>query len=411
MRVLIVNKFLHANGGSETYIFQVGRELEKRGNRVEYFGMEHPGRCVGNHAESYTSNMDFHGKGLAKLTYPFKIIYSIEARKKIRAVLDDLQPDVVHLNNFNYQLTPSIIYEIRHWEKKNHKKIVLVYTAHDYQWVCPNHLLMIPDKKELCFRCQNAKYGNCVANKCIHSSKIKSLLGAMEATLYHILKTYHYVDAVICPSNYMAQKLATDSLLKDKIIVMHNFMEDSKKREKIEKKDYVLYFGRYSEEKGVKTLLEVCGKLSDIPFVFAGDGPLKEELSQYNNIKNIGFLEGEELRTVISEAKFTVFPSVCYENCPFSVMESQWFGTPVIASDIGGVPELLQNGVTGELFSPGNVNQLEKAIVRLWSNQELCEKFTDNCKKVIFDTVEQYCEKLLQVYQKCQEIKVEKSEK
>ncbi len=113
MKILFVNKFLYPNGGSETYIFKLGEALTARGHEVEYFGMEHEGRCVGNRVNAYTSDMDFHNASkLTKLTYPLKTIYSTEARKKIRLVLDDFKPDVVHLNNFNYQLTPSIILEI-----------------------------------------------------------------------------------------------------------------------------------------------------------------------------------------------------------------------------------------------------------------------------------------------------------
>ena len=109
MKILMVNKFLYPNGGSETYIFQLGKELVKMGHKVEYFGMEHRERIVGNRAGSYTSNMDFHTKGIGRLLYPFRIIYSIEARKKLRAVLEDFEPDVVNLNNYNFQFTHSII--------------------------------------------------------------------------------------------------------------------------------------------------------------------------------------------------------------------------------------------------------------------------------------------------------------
>ena len=118
MKILIVNKFLYPNGGSETYIFKIGRQLQEMGHEVQYFGMEHEGRIVGNRAESYTSNLDFHTGKLQKFLYPLKIIYSAEARKKIRRVLEDFDPDAVHLNNFNFQLTPSILYEIRKYEKR-----------------------------------------------------------------------------------------------------------------------------------------------------------------------------------------------------------------------------------------------------------------------------------------------------
>ena len=105
MRVLIINKFLYPNGGSETYIFKLGEALEQHGHEVQYFGMEHEGCCVGNRVNAYTSDMDFHGGSkLSKLTYPIKTIYSKEARVQLRKVLDDFQPDVCHLNNFNYVL-------------------------------------------------------------------------------------------------------------------------------------------------------------------------------------------------------------------------------------------------------------------------------------------------------------------
>ena len=397
MRVLIVNKFLHANGGSETYIFKIGEELCRQGHEVEYFGMEHERRLVGNQSECYVSNMDFHGKGIKKLTYPFKIIYSVEARKKIGTVLEDFKADVVHLNNFNFQLTPSIIYEIRSWERKAKKKVSIIYTAHDYQWVCPNHMMMIPETKELCFQCCDGKFGNCTKNRCIHNSWVKSLLGTIEAKVYYRLHTYEKIDAVICPSEFMKEKLATDQILKGKLHVLHNFM-DGNKPDLIPKKDYVLYFGRFSEEKGIGTLLKVCHQLPQIQFVFAGGGPLENELAECRNITNLGFLNGVKLQTVIREAKFSIFPSEWYENCPFSVMESQWYGTPVIASDIGGVPELLQDGVTGKVFEAGNVEELKTIVQKMWEDTDLCANYTHNCLNVEFDTVEIYCRKLLEIY-------------
>lgn len=393
----MVNKFLFPNGGSETYIFEIGKQLQKMGHEVQYFGMEHKGRIVGNHAESYTSDMDFHGGGLQKLFYPFKIIYSREATQKIRAVLEDFKPDVVHLNNFNFQITPSVIYEIKKWEKAEKRKIPIIYTAHDYQWVCPNHMMMIPSTGELCFQCEGANFEKCTKNKCIHNSRLKSLLGTIEAKLYHALRTYQKIDVIICPSNFMAEKLGSDSLLEGKLKTLYNFLNEEKGAT-AEKKDYVLYFGRFSEEKGVRTLLKVCRDLEEIPFVFAGGGPLAEELSNCQNITNLGFLTGEELKRTIAEARFTIFPSEWYENCPFAVMESQWYGTPVVASAIGGVPELVKDGIIGELFEAGNAAQLRDKIKKLWSDRELCRKYTENCSKVEFDTVEEYCNKLLALY-------------
>lgn len=397
MKILMVNKFLFPNGGSETYIFKLGQALLDKGHEVQYFGMEHQGRIVGNHAESYTSSLDFHTSKLQKVLYPFKIIYSREARIKIRKVLEDFEPDIVHLNNFNFQITPSVIYEIRKWGKKNNKYIPIIYTAHDYQWVCPNHMLYIPSENKKCFQCEGGKFINCTRNKCIHNSRIKSFLGTLEAQLYRALNTYDKVDIIICPSEFMKSKLATNPVLNPKLRVIYNFLED-KERPKGQKKDYVLYFGRYTREKVVHTLMQVCQALPDVNFVFAGNGELKKKFSDWGNVKDVGFMNGDELTKLIAEAKFSVFPSEWYENCPFSVMESQFYGTPVVASRIGGVPELLEEEVTGEMFEPGNIDDLKNKIESLWYNSSKLKIYTDNCRKKKFDSAEEYVEKLIDIY-------------
>ena len=404
MKVLIVNKFLYPNGGSETYIFKIGKQLAEKGHEVQYFGMEHEGRIVGNRVESYTSSMDFHTGKIGKLLYPFKIIYSLEARRKLRPVLEDFAPDVVHLNNFNFQLTPSILYEIERYEKKTGKQIRIIYTAHDYQLVCPNHLLLRPLEYELCERCLQNGFQECIRSRCIHGSRIKSILGYMEGTLYKKLHTYRKLDAVICPSRFLRDRLAQYEDLRDKLLVMHNFVdkEDMQEEGDPQKKTsgrYVLYFGRFCQEKGVGTLLQVCRSLPQIPFVFAGSGPMEEEVNAVKNVENRGFVSGEALYRLIAEAAFCVVPSEWYENCPFSVMESQIYGTPVLVSAIGGIPELVKDGETGELFTPGNVDELREKTEKLWKDRERLGRYTENCRSAQFDTTEEYCEKLMEVYE------------
>jgi glycosyltransferase involved in cell wall biosynthesis len=397
LKVLIVNKFLYPNGGSETYIFRLGEELQRQGHEVQFFGMEHEGRIVGNHAEAYTSDIDFHTGKIKKLLYPFKIIYSLEARGKIRKVLLDFRPDVVHLNNFNFQLTPSIIYEINKFGRKSGKKIKIVFTAHDYQIICPNHMMRIPSTGENCEKCLGGSFINCTKNKCIHNSGMKSLLGSLEGYIYSILKTYRFLDTIICPTHFIEAKIKSNPLFCGRTVVMHNFI-DVKADEKYEKRDYVIYFGRYSDEKGMHTLLQACGQLPDISFVFAGVGPLEKELQSVKNIKNVGFQSGGELVKYIKEAKFSVYPSEWYENCPFSVMESQAYGTPIIGADIGGIPELIQAGVTGELFKSGDVKELCLKIRELWENNDKLSKYTENCSSLLFNTTEQYCKQILKIY-------------
>ena len=291
----------------------MGEALEQHGHEVQYFGMEHEGRYVGNRVNAYTSDMDFHGGSkLSKLTYPIKTIYSKEARVQLRKVLDDFKPDVCHLNNFNHQLTPSIILEIVKWRKETGRDCKIIFTAHDYQLVCPNYMLNNPNTHQNCEKCLGGHFVNCMKGKCIHGSTAKSAIGMMEAEFWKWTGTYKYIDTMICCSEFMKTKMDSNPLFATKTVAMHNFIDKVEWKE-TPKKDYILYFGRFSEEKGIGTLIKALEKL-------------------------------------IREARFSIYPSEWYENCPFSVMESQMYGTPVLGAEIGGIPELIQVGKTGELL-------------------------------------------------------------
>ena len=397
MRILMINKFLYPNGGSETYIFKLGDYLKSQGHEVQYFGMEHEGRCVGNRVNAYTSDMDFHGGSkLAKLAYPIKTIYSTEARKKLRIVLEDFQPDVCHINNFNYQLTPSIILEIQKWRKQGHL-CRIVFTAHDYQFICPNHMCNNPNTGENCEKCLGGHFLNCVKGKCIHGSAAKSAIGMLEAEFWKRNGVYKYIDTMICCSQFLKTKMDSNPLFAQKTVALHNFVDKVEWKD-TPKKDYVLYFGRFSKEKGIDTLIRVCKELPDVQFVFAGTGPLESELSGIANIKNVGFQRGEALEILIREVRFSVYPSEWYENCPFSVMESQMYGTPVLGANIGGIPELIEVGKTGALFESGDADDLKEKIQALWSDHALTDQYTENCKSITFDTIETYYKKLLPIY-------------
>lgn len=398
MKVLIVNKFLYPNGGSETYIFKLGEQLESMGHEVQYFGMEHPDRCVGNAADSYTSNMDFHSEGikgkLSKIAYPFKIIYSAESRRKIRAALEEMKPDVVHLNNINFQLTPSIILEIKRWNKDCR----IVSTIHDPQWVCPNHMLINGKTHKGCKDCLNGSYMSCIKSKCVHGSTLKSVLGAMEAVFYKNIHVYRNVDAILCPSHFMEETMKHNPDIADRTIMLRNFIAISEPTE-LRQDRYVLYFGRYSEEKGIHTLVKASRLCPDIPFIFAGNGPFEQEVNDTENIKNVGFTTGTELANLIANAQMTLIASECYENCPFTVMESQMLHTPVIGADIGGIPELIGEGVNGDLFESGNPEDLADKIRALWEDRERLERYTEATKAIHYDSLEQYAKKVEAIYE------------
>jgi len=398
MKILMVNKFLYPRGGSESYMLALGKCMEKMGHEVEYFGMYDEKNTVFNSSGLYTQNMDFHSKALSRLLYPFKIIYSFEAQRKIGEVIENFRPDVVHMNNINFQLTPSVIYAVKK------RKIPLVQTVHDYQMLCPNHLLYNFSKNEPCEKCLNGSYINCIKNKCIHNSAVKSILGIIEARLYSLLKTYKKVDLFISPSEFLEKKLLeTKSFYKGKTYTIHNFINKQAFKNKAVAQEannnYIAFVGRLSVEKGVKLLAETARLLEEYNFYVAGSGPDMDLLKDIPNIKMMGFLTGDELSEFLANAKILLLPSVCYENCPISILEAHYMGLPVVTMNYGGMAELVKNGVNGSLAEAFSEDIAEK-IKEIMQNEAYYNEVKENCgkEKENILSVEEYCDILIEKY-------------
>ena len=398
MKILMVNKFLYSRGGCENYMLYLGEHLSKMGHEVQYFGMYDEKNTVGNKAGKYTQNMDFHSNKLERFLYPFKIIYSVEAKKKIMQVIDDFKPDIVHMNNINFQLTPSIIYGIKK------KGIPLVQTVHDYQMICPNHLLYDFEKNCPCEKCLEGSYINCIKNKCIHSSTVKSVLGVIEAWIYSWLKTYKKVDLFVCPSNFLENKfLSTKAYYKGKTKTIHNFI-DKEKFTNIDRKEepYIVFVGRLSKEKGIENIAKAAKLLPEYTFVIAGSGPDEDILKNIPNVKMTGFLAGDKLTEIMGNAKLLLFPSVWYENCPLSILESHCMGVPVVAMNSGGMAELVKDGVTGGLVNEPTPQGIALKLKEIIENEAYYKDLKENCKKERENilSIEDYCDILLKEYEK-----------
>ncbi len=398
MKILMVNKFLYSRGGCENYMLFLGEHLKNLGHEVEYFGMYDEKNTVGNSAGKYTQNMDFHSKGIERFLYPFKIIYSLEAKRKIIQVIDDFKPDIIHMNNINFQLTPSVIYGAKK------RGIPVVQTVHDYQMICPNHLLYNFDKNEICEKCISGSYFNCIKNKCIHNSRVKSIIGAIEAKVYSIFKTYKKVDLYISPSYFLEEKLlSAKELYKGKTKTIHNFINKNKfTYEKENTEDYIAFAGRLSKEKGVEYLAETAKLLPEYTFMVAGDGPDRNMLENIENVKLVGFLTGEKLIEFMGNAKVLVVPSIWYENCPLSILEAQCMGVPVVTMNNGGMAELIKDGVTGILVNEVSPEGLALGLRRALENEEYYKTLKENCKKEKENilSVETYCDILIEEYKK-----------
>lgn len=395
MKILMINKFLYPKGGSETYILKLGKILEANGHEVQYFGLENEKNTVGNAANSYVSHLDFSTGVRGNLLAPFRIIYSVEARKKIRKVLDLFQPDVVHLNNIQFHLTPSIILETEKYRKETGRKIRIVYTAHDYQLICPSHGLFDSNLR-ICEACLCGNYVHCLKKKCVKNSRAKSLLGMLDAYFWKWNKAYSYIDTIICCSNFLKTKLDTQQRFQEKTVVLHNFV-DLVEAVQVEKENYVLEFGHLSKDKGTLTLLEVAKRMPEMKFVFAGYGAAEAEIAKVPNAEYVGFKTGKDLEMLIRKAAVSIYPSEWYENCPFSVIESQMYGTPVIGSRMGGIPELIEEGCSGELFTAGAPDDLERALRKLLA-PGAAEAYVQGCRQQKFETPSSYYKKLVDIY-------------
>ena len=396
MKILLVNKFLYPKGGAETYILKLGDILRSRGHAVQYFGLANEKNTVGNHADSYVADLDFSAGMRKNLHAPLRIIYNGPARRKIRAVLEDFQPDVVHLNNIQFHLTPSVILEAEKYRRETGRKLRIVYTAHDYQLICPSHGLF-DSNIQICEKCLEGNYTHCLRTKCVKNSRMKSFLGMLDAYFWMWSRAYSYIDTIICCSNFLKSKLDTQERFRHKTVAIHNFAEKTAPRP-VEKEGYVLEFGHLSKDKGTETLLEAAKSLPEVNFVFAGTGDAERKIAQIPNAVFVGFKTGEELELLIRKAAVSVYPSQWYENCPFSVIESQMYGTPVIGSRMGGIPELIEEGKTGELFEAGNAAQLAEKLRKLLFTPGLAARYSENCKNAKFETPDSYYEKLLAVY-------------
>ncbi|MBR7132409.1 MAG: glycosyltransferase [Clostridia bacterium] len=396
MKILLINKFLYPKGGAETYVFELGKLLSQKEHCVEFFGLENSKNIVGNSVNSYVSDIDLKETTRKNLTAPFRIIYSFEARKKLRKVLESFNPDVVHLNNIQFHLTPSIILEIEKFRKKTGSKVKIIYTAHDYQLVCPSHGLF-DTEINVCEKCLGGNYTHCVKLKCMKNSRAKSFLAMLDAYFWKFSKAYSYIDKIICPSYFLQSKLNTQKRFESKTVVIHNFFE-AQKSDAAEKENYVLEFGHLSRDKGTLTLLEVARRMPEVHFVFAGYGAAEAEIEGVANAEYVGFKTGDELKELISKALCSVYPSEWYENCPFSVIESQCYLTPVIGSRMGGIPELITEGETGLLFEAGNPDDLEEKLKDLLFTPGKLEAFTANCRDIVFETPNTYYEKVIQLY-------------
>lgn len=368
MKILLVNKYHYVKGGSETYYFGLANLLTKLGHEVIFFAMTDKNNHPCKDEQFFVSNVDFNGKTskMQKVKAGFRVLYSFEAKKSISALIEKEKPDIVHINLVHRHITLSIIRAIKKYN------IPIVYTVHDLNCVCPNHEMLVNGK--VCELCLKGKYRNCIKQKCVKGSTVKSALGAIEAINYKRMKIYDDIDLYITPSYFYKKKLEESGIIHPEIVHIKNFLPlDTKFKNDNEDKNYLLYFGRISEEKGIITLLKAMEKLqNNTPLYILGTGALEEQVKEYikahnleEKVKMFGFKSGDELKKFVAQAKCIILPSEWYENGPYAIMEAMSQGKPVIVSRFGGLPEIVEDQKTGFICNPFDSEDLKNCIEKV----------------------------------------------
>lgn len=356
MKVLLVNKFHYKKGGSETYYFTLAEALKKRGHEVVFFAMRDEEKNIPCEQEKYfVSNASVKGGIKSKLNMVLHIAYSKEAYANMKKLLAEENPDLVILNLVHKQITLSIIDAI----KEYNPKLPIFWTMHDLIAICPSYT-MLDGSGNICEKCLQGSFKPCVDNRCIKGSKLMSVLSKYEAEYIRKKKWYDQVDVFICPSDFYRNKLSGANFTKSEIITLRNPLPLDTEYMVSDKNDgYVLFFGRLSKEKGVKTLIDAVRKVG-CKLVILGTGPIDDELNEYAkddiNIEFKGFQTGKALTDYVKNSRCVVLPSEWYENGPYSAMEAMALGKPLIVSDNGGLPELVDNGMNGYVYSKESEN-------------------------------------------------------
>ncbi len=361
MRILIIHNFYQHKGGEDVVFTQEAAILKEEKYQVETL--------------SFRNKKGL--KGLIQfLFYPWNIFAAHTVMKKVT----DFQPDVVHIHNTHYAIGPLI------FRKLHQRKIPVILTLHNFRLLDPSANLfhnnaVFTDTIDKDFPWKS------VWNKVLDNSLLKTFWTAFTVYIHKKLNTWRNIDRILTFSEFGKQLLlrSTLQLQAQNIAIKPNFALESFDTNHSEKKDYFVYIGRLSEEKGIESLLGAFSKCSYTLKIF-GDGPLAQKVIHaaqlHPNILYGGFQNKETLHHHLSESQALLVPSIWFEGMPMTVLEAFACGTPVIASRIGILEEMISDGKNGLLFEPNNEKSIIAAI-QSWQTLSTEEKkvISENCKK------------------------------
>lgn len=389
MKILLVNYRYFISGGPEKYMFNIKKMLEDNGHEVIPFSI-HSNKNVktkyskyfvepiGGRDATYFDEVKKTPKSIWQMLT--RSIYSFEVESAIKREIKDVKPDLVYIIHFVNKLSPSVITGARK------TGIPVVLRLSDYFLLCPRFDFMY--EKKVCEECLTKGYVSCIKKRCVKGSLFASIIRVFSMKFHKAINVYKGVYAFITPSEFLKKKLSLNGFDEDKIHCIPTFTTSKTKVGNPEIGSYGLYFGRVTEEKGVETVIKAYEKLPEYTVKIMGDDTTEEatKLKNYvkkhkiKNVEFLGFKSGEELENIIKAARFTLIPSIWYDNLPNTALESFQYSKPVIASNIGSLPELVIDGENGYLFNPSDEEDLIKKI-KMLDDDKLVKKMGEASRR------------------------------
>ena len=295
-------------------------------------------------------------------------VYNVSAYREMRRLIEKDRPDLVHVHSVYPMFSPSILVACRR------KNVPVVMTVHSHNLTCPTwyHLY----KGSVCEDCVGGHEYRCVIKNC-RNNILESSAYALRSSVARRFRLFHdNVNVLIALTPFAKAKLLQAGFREDQVAVVPNPGPVREAAADPSAGKYVAFAGRISSEKGIDTLLSAAAQMPDVPFKVAGDGPALLEMKGKapRNVDFVGRLGSDELNEFYARSRILVMPSVWFEQFPMVVLEAMARALPVIGSRIGGLPEIIEEGLTGSLFEPGNPEDLVRQVRRLWENPQLCRQ-------------------------------------
>ena len=373
--------------------------MRSQGHEVALFSMADRRGTPTAYDHHFVPHIDFKNETRfwPKVRNAGHAIYSTDARRRLRAMIEEFRPHVAHVRNIYHHLSPSILWELKA------QKVPVVYHINDFKLLCPSYNLV--SHGQACEACKGGAFWKAAWGSCYPGASARLAL-ITEAYAHHWLRTYEKcVDLFLAPSQFVRDKFREHGWDGQRFEVLPHFQR-VRSWKPMPADGPLLYFGRLSEEKGVDDLVRAMQLVPESRLVVAGDGPKRGELRELatslrlSNVEFVGHVDAEQRDRLIDQSQFTVLPSHAYETLGKTILESYALARGVIASDIGSRRELVHPGETGLLYRCGDVMELARAIQELTHDALRSEGMGLNGWELVRrrHTPEEHYQKLLSLY-------------